>query len=109
MNIEAMHSYACMTILTMMEETEHTSNNDTPLIAVEWMVEYILELRGDTPVRSVTVVDATDLDMVRTELYRELTSIYPDASRIDVTVIRMATVSSVEAESLFDEESEFQP
>ena len=92
-----------------MEETEHTSNNDTPLIAVEWMVEYILELRGDTPVRSVTVVDATDLDMVRTELYRELTSIYPDASRIDVTVIRMATVSSVEAESLFDEESEFHP
>ena len=91
-----------------MEETEHTSN-DTPLIAVEWMVEYILELRGDAPVRSVTVVDATDLDMVRTELYRELTSIYPDASRIDVTVIRMATVASIEAESLFDEESEFQP
>ena len=93
----------------MMEEGEHTSSNDVPLIAVEWMVEYILEVRGESPVRSITVVDATDLDMVRTELYRELTSIYPDASRIDVTVIRMATVSSVEAESLFDEESAFQP
>ena len=92
-----------------MEEGEHTSSSDTPLIAVEWMVEYILEVRGESPVRSITVVDATDLDMVRTELYRELTSIYPDASRIDVTVIRMATVSSVEAESLFDEESAFQP
>ena len=73
------------------------------------MVEYILEDRGESPVRSITVVDATDLDMVRTELYRELTSIYPDASRIDVTVIRMATVASVEAESFFDEESAFQP
>ena len=93
----------------MMEEGEHTSTNDAPLIAVEWMVEYILEVRGEPPVRSITVVDATDLDMVRSELYRELTSIYPDASRIDVTVIRMATVSSVEAESLFDEESAFQP
>jgi len=93
----------------MMEEGEHTSSSDTPLIAVEWMVEYILEVRGESPVRSITVVDATNLDMVRTELYRELTSIYPDASRIDVTVIRMATVSSVEAESLFDEESAFQP
>ncbi|MBD18319.1 MAG: hypothetical protein CMB13_01570 [Euryarchaeota archaeon] len=93
----------------MMEEGEHTSSNDVPLIAVEWMVEYILEVRGETPVRSITVVDATDLDMVRTELYRELTSIYPDASRIDVTVIRMATVASVEAESLFNEESAFQP
>ena len=93
----------------MMEEGEHTSSNDVPLIAVEWMVEYILEVRGETPVRSITVVDATDLDMVRTELYRELTTIYPDASRIDVTVIRMATVASVEAESLFDEESAFQP
>ena len=93
----------------MMKEGEHTSSNDAPLIAVEWMVEYILEVRGESPVRSITVVDATDLDMVRTELYRELTSIYPDASRIDVTVIRMATVASVEAESLFDEESAFQP
>lgn len=93
----------------MMEEGEHTSSSDTPLIAVEWMVEYILEVRGESPVRSITVVDATNLDMVRTELYRELTSIYPDASRIDVTVIRMATVASVEAESLFDEESAFQP
>ena len=93
----------------MMEEGEHTSSNDAPLIAVEWMVEYILEVRGESPVCSITVVDATDLDMVRTELYRELTSIYPDASRIDVTVIRMATVASVEAESLFDEESAFQP
>jgi len=92
-----------------MEEGEHTSSNDVPLIAVEWMVEYILEVRGESPVRSITVVDATNLDMVRTELYRELTSIYPDASRIDVTVIRMATVASVEAESLFDEESAFQP
>ena len=92
-----------------MKEGEHTSSNDVPLIAVEWMVEYILEVRGETPVRSITVVDATDLDMVRTELYRELTSIYPDASRIDVTVIRMATVASVEAESLFSEESAFQP
>ena len=92
-----------------MEEGEHTSSKDVPLIAVEWMVEYILEVRGESPVRSITVVDATDLDMVRTELYRELTSIYPDASRIDVTVIRMATVASVEAESLFDEESAFQP
>ena len=109
MNIRAMHSYACMTISLMMEEGEHTSSNDVPLIAVEWMVEYILEVRGESPVRSITVVDATNLDMVRTELYRELTSIYPDASRIDVTVIRMATVASVEAESLFDEESAFQP
>ena len=93
----------------MMEEGEHTSSNDTPLIAVEGMVEYILEVRGDSPVRSVTVVDATDIDMVRTELYRELTLIYPEASRIDVTVIRMTTVASIQAESLFDEEGSFQP
>ncbi len=93
----------------MMEEGEHTSTNDAPLIAVEWMVEYILEVRGEPPVRSITVVDATDLDMVRSELYRELTSIYPEASRIDVTVIRMATIASIETESLFDEDSTFQP
>ncbi len=92
-----------------MEEGEHTSSNDTPLIAVEWMVEYILEVRGEQNVRSITVVVDKVLDMVRTELYRELTSIYPEASRIDVTVIRMATIASIENESLFDEDSTFQP
>ena len=71
---------------------------------VEWMVEYILEIRGEQPVRSVTILCGSDLDDVRTALHRELTGIHPDAMRIDVTVIRMALVEIQTDQTLFDDE-----
>ena len=78
-------------------------------IAVEWMVEYILEIRGSSPIRSVTIIDAKDIDQVRNELLRELTDLYPEAGRIDVTVIRMSTISSIDSESMFEEDGIFHP
>ena len=78
-------------------------------VAVEWMVEYILEIRGSSPIRSVTIIDATDVEQVRNELHRELTSLYPEAGRIDVTVIRMSTISSIDSESMFEEDGIFHP
>jgi hypothetical protein len=71
---------------------------------VEWMVEYILEIRGEQPVRSVTILHGSDLDDVRSALHRELTGIHPDVMRIDVTVIRMALVEMQTNQTLFDEE-----
>ena len=78
-------------------------------IAVEWMVEYILEIRGSSPIRSVTIIDAKDIDQVRNELLKELTNLYPEAGRIDVTVIRMSTISSIDSESMFEEDGIFHP
>lgn len=78
-------------------------------IAVEWMVEYILEIRGSSPIRSVTIIDAKDIDQVRNELLKELTDLYPEAGRIDVTVIRMSTISSIDSESMFEEDGIFHP
>ena len=93
----------------MMDEMDDVADGYEMTIAVEWMVEYILEVRGGQPVRSVTIIDAADIDQVRQELHRELTSLYPDAGRIDVTVIRMSTVSSIDSESMFEEDGLFHP
>jgi hypothetical protein len=109
MNNNTMDSYASKAILIMMDDLEDTADQFELTIAVEWMVEYILEVRGTPPIRSVTIIDAVDIDQVRTELHRELTSLYPDAGRIDVTVIRMSTVSSIDSESMFEEEGLFHP
>ena len=94
----------------MMEDSDEDVGKDLKLtLAVEWMVEYILEIRGSSPIRSVTIIDATDADQVRNELHRELISLYPEAGRIDVTVIRMSTISSIDSESMFEEEGIFHP
>ena len=93
----------------MMEDTDDVVGESGLTVAVEWMVEYILEIRGSSPIRSVTIIDATDADQVRNELHRELISLYPEAGRIDVTVIRMSTISSIDSESMFEEEGIFHP
>ena len=92
-----------------MDEMDDVVGNVELTVAVEWMVEYILEIRGSAPIRSVTIIDAPDVDQVRDELHRELTSLYPEAGRIDVTVIRMSTISSIDSESMFEEEGIFHP
>jgi len=93
----------------MMEDTDDVVGESGLTVAVEWMVEYILEIRGSSPIRSVTIIDATDVDQVRDELHRELISLYPEVGRIDVTVIRMSTISSIDSESMFEEEGIFHP
>ena len=93
----------------MMEDTDDVVEDMKLTVAVEWMVEYILEIRGSSPIRSVTIIDATDVDQVRDELHRELISLYPEVGRIDVTVIRMSTISSIDSESMFEEEGIFHP
>ncbi|MCH2436086.1 MAG: hypothetical protein MK197_07350 [Candidatus Poseidoniaceae archaeon] len=93
----------------MMDSMDDVVDDYELTIAVEWMVEYILEIRGSSPIRSVTIIDAKDIDQVRNELLRELTDLYPEAGRIDVTVIRMSTISSIDSESMFEEDGMFHP
>ncbi|MEC9117989.1 MAG: hypothetical protein VX854_00500 [Candidatus Thermoplasmatota archaeon] len=93
----------------MMDDMDDVAKEFELTVAVEWMVEYILEIRGSSPIRSVTIIDATDVEQVRNELHRELTSLYPEAGRIDVTVIRMSTISSIDSESMFEEDGIFHP
>ena len=93
----------------MMDDMDDVVGDFELTVAVEWMVEYILEIRGSSPIRSVTIIDATDVEQVRNELHRELTSLYPEAGRIDVTVIRMSTISSIDSESMFEEDGIFHP
>ena len=93
----------------MMDDMDEVVDEYELTVAVEWMVEYILEIRGSSPVRSVTIIDATDIDQVRHELHRELTSLYPEAGLIDVTVIRMSTISSIDSESMFEDDGIFHP
>ena len=93
----------------MMDDMDDVAKDFELTVAVEWMVEYILEIRGSSPIRSVTIIDATDVEQVRNELHRELTSLYPEAGRIDVTVIRMSTISSIDSESMFEEDGIFHP
>ena len=92
-----------------MDDMDDVVENFELTVAVEWMVEYILEIRGSSPIRSVTIIDATDVEQVRNELHRELTSLYPEAGRIDVTVIRMSKISSIDSESMFEEDGIFHP
>ena len=93
----------------MMDSMDDVVDDYELTIAVEWMVEYILEIRGSSPIRSVTIIDAKDIDQVRNELLRELTDLYPEAGRIDVTVIRMSTISSIDNISMFEEDGMFHP
>ena len=51
----------------MMDSMDDVVDDYELTIAVEWMVEYILEIRGSSPIRSVTIIDAKDIDQVRNE------------------------------------------
>ena len=42
----------------MMDDMDDMVDQYEMTIAVEWMVEYILEVRGVPPIRSVTIIDA---------------------------------------------------
>ena len=42
----------------MMDDMDDMVDQYEMTIAVEWMVEYILEVRGVPPIRSITIIDA---------------------------------------------------
>ena len=58
----------------------------------EWLVEYVVELPEDNPIRMITIIRGAEMSEVQGRLYDILRAQYASEARLDVTVVRMEPV-----------------
>ncbi len=61
----------------------------------EWVVEYVV-LEGGRNTRHLSLLLGADADAVRAALVDEIRELYPDASHIEVTVLRLEAVHDLD-------------
>lgn len=75
----------------------------------EWLVEFIVEISGENPIRTVTILRGAELADVQGRLYDVLRSEYASQVRLDVTVVRMEPVDMRTDVALFEIGGTYQP
>ena len=75
----------------------------------EWLVEYIVELPEENPIRMVTILRGAQMADVQSRLYDTLRAVYASETRLDVTVVRMEPVDMRTDVALFEIGGTFQP
>ncbi|MEE2748024.1 MAG: hypothetical protein VX473_06120 [Candidatus Thermoplasmatota archaeon] len=75
----------------------------------EWLVEYVVELPEDNPVRMVTIIRGAEMSEVQGRLYDILRAQYASEARLDVTVVRMEPVDMRTDVALFEIGGVYQP
>ena len=75
----------------------------------EWLVEYVVELPENNPIRMVTILRGSEMSDVQGRLYDILRVQYASETRLDVTVIRMEPVDMRTDVALFEIGGTFQP
>ncbi|MBN16649.1 MAG: hypothetical protein CMB37_00610 [Euryarchaeota archaeon] len=75
----------------------------------EWLVEYVVELPEENPMRMLTILRGPQMSDVQGRLYDMLRSQYANVSRLDVTVIRMEPVDMRTDVGLFEIGGTYQP
>ncbi len=75
----------------------------------EWLVEYVVELQDENPIRMVTILRGAEMADVQGRLYDILRAQYASEARLDVTVIRMEPVDMRTDVALFEIGGTFQP
>ena len=74
----------------------------------EWLVEYVVELQDENPIRMVTILRGAEMADVQGRLYDILRAQYASEARLDVTVIRMEPVDMRTDVALFEIGGTFQ-
>ncbi len=75
----------------------------------EWLVEYIVELPDENPIRLVTILRGGQMADVQGRLYDILRTQYAAETRLDVTVVRMEPVDMRTDVALFEIGGTYQP
>ena len=75
----------------------------------EWLVEYVVELPEDNPVRMITIIRGAEMSEVQGRLYDILRAQYASEARLDVTVVRMEPVDMRTDVGLFEIGGVYQP
>ena len=74
-----------------------------------WLVEYIIELPDENPIRLVTILRGAQMADVQGRLYDVLRAQYASETRLDVTVVRMEPVDMRTDVALFEIGGTYQP
>jgi hypothetical protein len=94
----------------MERETEPEDLRDeTVVVTREWIVEYIVEIPGEDPLKHLSILRGRDVDDVQARLYQELREEYPASERIEVTVMRLLPVEKDTDEQMFELGGVYQP
>jgi hypothetical protein len=75
----------------------------------EWLVEYIVELPEEMPMRMVTILRGAQMSDVQGRLYDILRSEFAAHQRLDVTIVRMEPVDMRTDAALFEIGGAYQP
>ena len=75
----------------------------------EWLVEYVVELPEDNPIRMITIIRGAEMSEVQGRLYDILRAQYASEARLDVTVVRMEPVDMRTDVALFEIGGVYQP
>ena len=75
----------------------------------EWLVEYIVELPDENPIRLLTILRGGQMADVQGRLYDILRTQYAAETRLDVTVVRMEPVDMRTDVALFEIGGTYQP
>jgi hypothetical protein len=75
----------------------------------EWLVEFIVEIADQNPIRTVTILRGAQMADVQGRLYDVLRSNYASEVRLDVTVVRMEPVDMRTDVALFEIGGTYQP
>ncbi|MCH2348341.1 MAG: hypothetical protein MK233_00245 [Candidatus Poseidoniales archaeon] len=94
----------------MERKTESGDLRDgTVVVKREWIVEYLVEISGQEPLKHLSILRGRDVHDVQARLYQELREEYPTCEKIEVTVMRLLPVEKDTDEQMFELDGVYQP
>tara|TARA_B100001996_G_scaffold161176_1_gene122902 strand:- start:572 stop:859 length:288 start_codon:yes stop_codon:yes gene_type:complete len=95
--------------MTYIPEESKEEQRQEAQVDREWLVEYVVELPEENPMRMLTILRGPKMSDVQGRLYDMLRSQFANVSRLDVTVIRMEPVDMRTDVALFEIGGTYQP
>jgi len=83
--------------------------DETIVVTREWIVEYLVEIPGQEPLKHLSILRGRDVHDVQARLYQELREEYPTCEKIEVTVMRLLPVEKDTDEQMFELGGVYQP
>jgi len=95
--------------MTYLPEEREEERLEGAQVDREWLVEYVVELPDDSPIRMITIIRGAEMSEVQGRLYDILRAQYASEARLDVTVVRMEPVDMRTDVGLFEIGGVYQP
>ncbi len=96
-------------MMTYLPEEREEERLEGAQVDREWLVEYVVELPDDSPIRMITIIRGAEMSEVQGRLYDILRAQYASEARLDVTVVRMEPVDMRTDVGLFEIGGVYQP